>query len=46
MKGSVPSKAERKIDDETAKIARKIASIQDERLKKRLKTMLAALAAK
>lgn len=46
MKGSMPSKSERKIDDETAKIARKIASIQDERLKKRLKTMLAALAAK
>lgn len=46
IKGSVPSRAERKIDDETAKIARKIASIQDERLKKRLKTMLAALAAK
>ncbi|MBL8807634.1 MAG: helix-turn-helix transcriptional regulator [Rhodospirillales bacterium] len=46
IKGAVPSKAERKIDDETAKIARKIASIQDERLKKRLKTMLAALAAK
>jgi len=42
-KGAMPTKAEQKIDDETAKIARKIASIGDERLKKRLKTMLAAL---
>jgi transcriptional regulator with XRE-family HTH domain len=35
-----------RIDDDTAKIARKIASITDERLRKRLKTMLAAIAAK
>ena len=35
-----------RIDDDTAKIARKIASIKDERLRRRLKTMLAALAAK
>lgn len=46
VKGTNPSKLERKIDDDTAKIARKIASIQDEKLKRRLKTMLAALAAK
>jgi transcriptional regulator with XRE-family HTH domain len=46
VKGTNPSKLERKIDDDTAKIARKIASIQDEKLKRRLKTMLAALATK
>lgn len=44
--GKMPTAADRKIDDETAKIARKIASIQDDRLRHRLKTMLAALAAK
>jgi transcriptional regulator with XRE-family HTH domain len=46
VQGKMPSAAERKIDDETAKIARKIASISDDRLRKRLKTMLASLAYK
>ena len=46
VKGAAPTKQERKIDDDTAKIARKIASIADEKLKKRLKTMLSALATK
>jgi transcriptional regulator with XRE-family HTH domain len=40
------TRAAHRIDDDTAKIARKIASIKDERLRRRLKTMLAALAAK
>jgi len=42
--GEPVAKAERRIDDDTAKIARKIASISDQALKKRLKTMLSALA--
>ena len=46
VKAPNPTKMERKIDDDAAKIARKIASITDEKLKKRLKTMLAALATK
>jgi transcriptional regulator with XRE-family HTH domain len=40
------TRAAHRIDDDTAKIARKIASIKDERLRRRLKTMLAALAEK
>lgn len=35
-----------RIDDDTAKIARKIASIEDPKLRKRVKTMLATLVAK
>jgi transcriptional regulator with XRE-family HTH domain len=40
----IARRAAHQIDDDTAKIARKIASIADPKLRQKLKTMLAALA--
>ncbi len=40
----IPDAAERKLDDETAKLARRLAAIRDVRLRQRIKTMLSAMA--
>jgi transcriptional regulator with XRE-family HTH domain len=44
-KGAVSRDADGKIDSDTLKLARSIAGIKDEKLKKRLKTMLSTLSA-
>jgi transcriptional regulator with XRE-family HTH domain len=44
-KGAVSRDADGKIDSDTLKLARAIAGIKDEALKKRLKTMLSTLSA-
>ncbi|MCA3248352.1 MAG: helix-turn-helix domain-containing protein [Tagaea sp.] len=40
----LPDPAARKIDDETAKIARRLAAIEDPKLRQRIKSMLGAMA--
>jgi len=44
-KGAISRDADGKIDSETMKLARSIARLKDEQLKKRLKTMLSTLSA-
>ncbi len=44
-KGAISRDADGKIDSETMKLARSIAGLKDEQLKKRLKTMLSTLSA-
>jgi transcriptional regulator with XRE-family HTH domain len=43
-KPPLPNARDRKIDDETAKIARRLAEIEDPKLRQRIKAMLATMA--